>query len=190
MGSSYISCVAVCLVQCCEHLPFHDFVWLLLFACIILLYNHIYIYGSLKAMCKSLGTDHRENTASNNPSIIARVLLPFPRGCYSASRLSRWLLPNNGCCLFVSRLLPSSGSILYNINGGLCIPAIYWLMFKLKTPLNQFTLCINTEWTVNQQRFLVLAGMFRCKPASRSVERYQGAELCTEHGGFHFEQFL
>jgi hypothetical protein len=31
-------------VQCCEHLHFHDFVWLLLVASIILLYNHTRIY--------------------------------------------------------------------------------------------------------------------------------------------------
>jgi hypothetical protein len=39
--ASYISCVGLYLVQCCEHLHFHDFVRLLLVDRIILLYNRI-----------------------------------------------------------------------------------------------------------------------------------------------------
>jgi hypothetical protein len=35
---SLIFCVEVRLVKCCEHLHYHDYVWLLLVACIILLY--------------------------------------------------------------------------------------------------------------------------------------------------------
>jgi hypothetical protein len=38
---SYVSCVVVRLVRCCEHFRYHHFIWLLLVACIILLYNHI-----------------------------------------------------------------------------------------------------------------------------------------------------
>jgi hypothetical protein len=37
----HIFCVGLRLVQCCEHFHYHDFVWLLLATCIVLLYNHI-----------------------------------------------------------------------------------------------------------------------------------------------------
>jgi hypothetical protein len=47
------------LVLCCEHVHPHDFVWLLLVACTILLYNQ-YTCGRLKAVCKSRTGVHLE----------------------------------------------------------------------------------------------------------------------------------
>jgi hypothetical protein len=63
-----------------------------------------------------LGTDRIENTVSNRFSVVVRGLLEFPRDRYPACPLARWLLPRTAIVsLFVSKSLPSNGSIRQNI---------------------------------------------------------------------------
>jgi hypothetical protein len=86
--TSYIFCVLLRLILCCEHVHSHDFVRFLLVSCTIL--------TTVPVITPQHGP-HRKHLSSVAVPLLRSCLLGFPCDCYSACLLERWLLLSNGC---------------------------------------------------------------------------------------------